>query len=198
MGAMKLIEEARSAGLKLRAEGDRLVIRGPKSAEPLAKALLDRKAEILPFLQERPAPRPFHDDARDLDSEAALWLRQKLATGPMRIGDLMRLWCEPVVGRASGDISARIDQLTDARTSLDVEAFAGDDGKFWWRLPVVPAPDAWLCPHCGQPATIEDVFPSEDGERTLTIRSCEPCQIVSVTPDAIKEPPTGWVPKTRQ
>lgn len=29
MAALKLIEEARSAGLKLRAEGDRLVIRGP-------------------------------------------------------------------------------------------------------------------------------------------------------------------------
>lgn len=56
MAALKLIEEARSAGLKLRADGDRLVIRGPKSAEPIAKALLDRKAEILPFLRELPAP----------------------------------------------------------------------------------------------------------------------------------------------
>ena len=68
MAALKLIEEARSAGLKLRAEGDRLVIRGPRSAEPLAQALLDRKAEILPFLQERPAatirptPKPLPPD----------------------------------------------------------------------------------------------------------------------------------------
>jgi hypothetical protein len=55
MGALKLIEEARSAGLKLRVDGDRLVIRGPRSAEPIAKALLDRKKEILPFLQEQRA-----------------------------------------------------------------------------------------------------------------------------------------------
>jgi hypothetical protein len=71
-------------------------------------------------------PNPvFHTDA-------AIWLRQKLATGPQRIGDLMRAWCELVEGHASQDISARIDQLTDARTALDVETFAGDEGKVWW------------------------------------------------------------------
>lgn len=208
MGALKLIEEARSAGLKLHAEGDRLVIRGPKSAEPLAKALLDRKAEILPFLREQPAtvvrpspePVPFHDDGREYESEAAIWLRQKLATGPMRIGDLMRAWCANVVGRSGQEISARIDLLNDARTSLNVEVFAGEDGKSWWRLPLLGNPvssPTWLCPHCGRPTTIEDVFPSLDGE-TLTMWSCEPCQIVAATPNAIKEPPTGWGPKTRQ
>jgi hypothetical protein len=57
---------------------------------------------------------------------------------------------------------------------------------------------SWLCPHCGDPATIEDVFPSQDNERTLTMWSCEPCQVVAVTPDAIRQPPSGWVPKTRQ
>jgi hypothetical protein len=104
MGALKLLEEARSAGLKLRAEGDRLVIRGPKSAEPLAIALLDRKEEILPFLQEqlgapiqpKPEPRPFHDDGRE-------------------------------------------------------------------------TADAWPCPHCGQPATIDDVDWSTNGERRLNL-----------------------------
>lgn len=142
MGALKLIEEARSAGLKLRVEGDRLVICGPKSAELIAQALLDRKAEILPFLRERPAtiihptsaPRPFYDDAREEETEAVIWLRHKLTTGPVRIGDLMRVWCEPVVGRPSGEISARIDQLTDARWTLDVTPFIGDDELFWWRL----------------------------------------------------------------
>jgi hypothetical protein len=57
---------------------------------------------------------------------------------------------------------------------------------------------SWLCPHCGRPATIEDVFPSLDGERTLTMWSCEPCQVVAVTPNTIKEPPIGWAPKTKQ
>ena len=136
MGALRLIEEARSAGLKLRAEGDRLLIRGPKSAEPLAKALLDRKAEILPFLQEQPVatvypspePLPFLDDTR----EAA------------------------------------------------------------------PAADAWLCPHCGRSATIDDVLPSLDGERILTLWRCDPCQVIAITPDAIRQPPTAWVKNTEQ
>lgn len=63
MGALKLITEARSAGLKLRAEGGRLVIRGPRSAEPIAKALLDRKAEVLPFLRESLGSREEKPDA---------------------------------------------------------------------------------------------------------------------------------------
>ena len=56
----------------------------------------------------------------------------------------------------------------------------------------------WPCPHCGRPATIEDVFPSQDGERTLTMWSCEPCQVVAVTPDAIRLPPMNWVKRTEQ
>jgi hypothetical protein len=129
MATLKLLEEARSAGLKLRTEGDQLVIRGPKSAKRIAQALLDRKAEILPFLREQPAaPQPFFHDAREHGPDAS----------------------------------------------------------------------SWLCPHCGHPATIDDMFPSLDGERVLTMWSCEPCQVVAVTPNAIKEPPTGWVPKTRQ
>jgi hypothetical protein len=128
MAGLKLIEEARSAGLKLIVEGDRLIIRGPKSAEPLALALLDRKAEILPFLKEQvsPTPAPFYDDAHELE------------------------------------------------------------------------PENWLCPHCGQPANIDDVFPSSDGERRLIMWSCGPCQVVAVTPDAIRQPPSGWVRRTKQ
>ncbi|MGE0821580.1 MAG: hypothetical protein AB7G75_29875 [Candidatus Binatia bacterium] len=57
---------------------------------------------------------------------------------------------------------------------------------------------AWLCPHCGRPSTIDDVFSSEDGQRTLTLWRCDPCGVVAVTPDAIKEPPTAWVKNTEQ
>jgi hypothetical protein len=57
---------------------------------------------------------------------------------------------------------------------------------------------SWLCPHCGQPATIDDIFPSLDGERTLTMWRCDPCQVVAVTPDAIKKPPSSWIKRTQQ
>ena len=59
-------------------------------------------------------------------------------------------------------------------------------------------PNVWLCPHCGQAASIDDVFPSLDGERTLTMWSCEPCQVVGVTTETIRQPPSGWVKKTIQ
>jgi hypothetical protein len=48
----EFLRQARAAGLRVQADGDRLVIRGPKHAGALAKALLDRKAEVLPLLGE--------------------------------------------------------------------------------------------------------------------------------------------------
>jgi hypothetical protein len=57
--------------------------------------------------------------------------------------------------------------------------------------------DPWSCPHCGQPAVIEEVCPSLDGLRTLTLWHCDPCQTWGVTPNTVREPPV-WVPKTEQ
>ena len=73
---------------------------------------------------------------------------------------------------------------TDARESIP-ESCRWNDG-------IEPDALAWLCPHCGQPASIDDVFPSLDGERTLTMWHCEPCQVVAVTPDTIRQPPSRW------
>ena len=46
VGIVPLLAEARAAGLRLRTDGERLVIRGPRVAEPIAKALLAHKATI--------------------------------------------------------------------------------------------------------------------------------------------------------
>ena len=119
------------------------------------------------FVAGDPLVTPFYDDARPYDSEAVLWLRHKLVTGPQRIGDLMKVWTAEVVGHPTNEISARIDLLKEARRLLSVEAFEGEDGKMMWRLPVVTK--AWPCPHCGRQASIDDVFPSLDKERTLTL-----------------------------
>ena len=48
-----LLAEARTAGLTVTGDGDRLVIRGPRKAEVLARRLLDEKAAVLAAL--RPA-----------------------------------------------------------------------------------------------------------------------------------------------
>jgi hypothetical protein len=50
-----LLREARSAGLRVQAQGGKLVVRGPKTAGALAKALLDRKPEVLATLGQAPA-----------------------------------------------------------------------------------------------------------------------------------------------
>jgi|GEM_PF-6758335 len=54
MGSLKLLLEARAAGLTVTVQADRLVIRGPKSAAPLARKLIDSKPDVMALL--RPPP----------------------------------------------------------------------------------------------------------------------------------------------
>jgi hypothetical protein len=48
--ALTALAEARAAGLEVRAEPGRLVVRGPRSGAELARCLLDRTAEVLTLL----------------------------------------------------------------------------------------------------------------------------------------------------
>ncbi len=57
MDPLALLAEAEGAGLTVHRDGERLVVRGPKSAEAVARQLLDRKAEVLAILGEASAPR---------------------------------------------------------------------------------------------------------------------------------------------
>lgn len=55
MGVVALLADARRAGLMLRADRDRLVIQGPRLAEPLVRALRVHKPALLALLcQEEP------------------------------------------------------------------------------------------------------------------------------------------------
>jgi hypothetical protein len=47
MDGLELLREARAAGLVVLAEGDRLRIRGPRQAEPVARRLLQHKGLVL-------------------------------------------------------------------------------------------------------------------------------------------------------
>jgi len=62
MDGMMLVEEARAVGLNVAAEGDRLVIRGPKAAASVASRLVAHKREVLAALaiewQMRPDEEP--------------------------------------------------------------------------------------------------------------------------------------------
>jgi hypothetical protein len=50
MDGLTLLGEARAAGLEIKVEGDRLVVRGPRSAAPLAEQLLSMKHEVIALL----------------------------------------------------------------------------------------------------------------------------------------------------
>ena len=54
MDGMSLLREARTAGLTVTAEGDRLTIRGPRRTDRLAKLLIQHKADVLPLLSAGP------------------------------------------------------------------------------------------------------------------------------------------------
>ena len=58
VGLNALLQQASSAGLKLRVEEDRLVIRGPSAAGALAREILERKSEVLGLLSASAKPQP--------------------------------------------------------------------------------------------------------------------------------------------
>ncbi len=75
MDCLMLLNEARAVGLVVLADGDRLVVRGPRSAETVARRLLEHKAEVMralatPAAAEIPAVAAsmYHqDDPGDCD-----------------------------------------------------------------------------------------------------------------------------------
>ncbi len=101
MGVMSLLQEAEAAGLAVRVEGDRLVVRGPKSAGAIAERLLDHKAEVIEalsaewdaemltlirwFLSTHPPTEPFGLSKGVVVAHPARWweaLRCDLTAGP--------------------------------------------------------------------------------------------------------------------
>jgi hypothetical protein len=51
LSATELLSTAKAAGLSLSVEGERLIVRGARALENLARQVLSRKAEILPLLR---------------------------------------------------------------------------------------------------------------------------------------------------
>ena len=49
-----LLDSARAAGVTMRLDGERLIVRGPKSAETLAKSILAQKAAVVACLLVAP------------------------------------------------------------------------------------------------------------------------------------------------
>lgn len=58
MDGLALLQKAHEAGLTVKAEGDRLIIRGPRRAEPVARLLIGHKGELLAALRPPSKPSP--------------------------------------------------------------------------------------------------------------------------------------------
>ncbi len=71
MDGLGLLERARAAGLRVTVEEDTLVIRGPRTADALARELLAHKPEIMPLLSTRSCPRTVNT--------APLWHAEEVA-----------------------------------------------------------------------------------------------------------------------
>ena len=54
MDGLNLLAEASAAGLRIRRDRDRLVVRGPRDAEALARKLLEHKVDVFAALGQRP------------------------------------------------------------------------------------------------------------------------------------------------
>jgi hypothetical protein len=125
MEGLTLLREARAAGLSVARDGDELVIRGPRRAEPVARLLLSRKVEVIRALANATGWPARHREAfthwRALhpESEAA-----RLAWGElqdrwhMQYGERVPHWrcagCREPIGRL-----AALDLADGNRVHLD-------------------------------------------------------------------------------
>ncbi len=64
VGVSALLAEAEAAGLAVRADGDKLAVKGPRRHEALAKELLARKPEVVAYLSGRLGGETFNGRAR--------------------------------------------------------------------------------------------------------------------------------------
>jgi TubC N-terminal docking domain len=114
MTAHELVADLYRQGFNLAPlPGGKLEVRPASKLTPeLRQELKQHKAEILPLL------------------DAVTWLRAQLNI-PGRIAPIIAEW----VGERDGISGRWIDDLMAARWTLGVEAYAGEDGRMWWRVP---------------------------------------------------------------
>ena len=75
MDGVALLDRAREAGVRVEADGDRLIVRGPGAAEGLAKQLLAHKPDVLAALGRLGATRT-HGGSTLPAEDADAWTRR--------------------------------------------------------------------------------------------------------------------------
>src|SRR5690348_4903669 len=126
MEGMILLRQARKAGLAVAIDGDALVIRGPKRAEPIARLLIENKPLVLAALDR---------------AEAICESNKVDGCGPGEATWWRRHFQVRVITRG----------LTGVRPRAEAERLAfGDLVVDWHRLHGARVPE-WQCAGCGEP-----------------------------------------------
>ena len=159
MDGITLLREAWGAGLTVRADGDRVVIRGPQKAEALAKRLLENKAKVLDALRT--------NGLYDAASEPTPDIPGAPATGSA-LGLEPDGSC-PASGIAGADV---IDQWLAGQDFSGWRRRPECQGRWGWEPPDLPEADRWweeydfgelpeadwTCPQCGGLLWWEDLL----------------------------------------
>jgi hypothetical protein len=131
-----LILEAQAAGLRVSREAEKLVIRGPKHAAPIARKLLAHKAEVLAAL----SADPFSDLPPNDPAYRPAWRR----------------WFNLLV-QHKAQIGRR--SLEEARQ------LAYGEAECLWHARYGRRPDPHLCAGCDGPVGSANIFALPDGAR---------------------------------
>jgi hypothetical protein len=101
-----LLEQAQAAGLKVRADRGRLVVRGPQSAEALARQLLAHKGDLMRLLSAPPADVIANEPCDVCGSrERWLWLDGRSRCRVCLVLDLAPMTLGPVSEREKNSCS---------------------------------------------------------------------------------------------
>jgi hypothetical protein len=139
MDALALLHRAQEVGLRIECMGDKLLVRGPKRAEPVVKLLAEYKAEVLAALAPASTSKCTDHDAAAAATEAIRW-HDRLAT---RIVDWFhgdRGW-EEARRLAWGDVENEWHDL---------------HGRRW---------PSWQCAGCNAPLSGSQTLSLPDGNR---------------------------------
>jgi hypothetical protein len=138
MDGVTLLRRAQQAGLAVKAEGDTLIIRGPKRAEPIARLLIENKPDVLAVLAPPDAP-----DTTGRKSDAADWTSWR------------------------GRYAARITHWfrCGQRGWQEAERLALGEFILCWHRERGARPDPAHCAGCGDDVAPEAVLTLADGAR---------------------------------
>lgn len=149
MDGLSLLTDAATAGLTVRVDGDRLVIRGPRAADAVARCLLEHKPEVVAALGRfgltstellKPDSPPFPGWVRRPDVTGRLgWERPDLP-------EERRWWAR-----------VRVEDLPTLAAYFPGSGHRAEDGpcpwcgqREWWQSLVWP--DVVRCGWCSPPA----------------------------------------------